>query len=385
MKKRIVIFLSQVFVLFKKELLQFLRDKILFYAVVYTYTINLIVVGYSLYLEVRNAPTAIYDQCKSVESRELIQSFSSSGRFDIIQEIDSLEEGDNLLFRGKVSFIISIPPDFSRNLWKGGDAKLMLSSDGTDSNQSIMALSYASVIVEDFVRKKLEKKMLPFIPLMSRGLFPEVKGKIRVRYNENLDEKKVSPLMELFRVTFSMCIILTAASLVREKEAGTLSQLFVAPISKTRLLTGKIIPVIFVNLLLLTVGCFMVCFIFDTPLIGNFLLFLLLSIPFLLFSVGIGLLLSDFSKNLQQVLLGAFLIIVPIMFISGSLIPIETMPKVLQILTYLFPLRYYNNIGTGIFLRGTSLSSFYIDALAMTVLGILSFVLSVIFFRKVLD
>lgn len=385
MKRRFILFTAQVYVLLKKEMLQFVRDKILLFIVLFTFTANLIVLGKAFTLEVKNVPTAVYDMSKSYESRLLVDGFRASGRFRFIKEIDSLKEGDRLLSKGEVSLILAIPADFATNLRKGARAKVLLSTDGTDSNQALIALSYAAQITGTFIEETLADRAPLLIPRMAKELIPQIEDKIRVRYNANRIDERYLSLMEMCRAAFAICVILTAASVVREKEGGTAAQLYVTPISKTTLLIGKITPVILILMVALLIGTLVNVAFLNTPLRGSYLLFWGLSVPFLLFSVAIGLLLSDYSRTLQQVLLGAFLVLMPIMFISGSLVPIETMPKVLQHLTYLFPLRYYLEIATGVFLRGVGIESFWRDALIMTGLGIFAFGVSVWLFRKSLD
>lgn len=385
MKRRFVLFTAQVYVLLKKEMLQFVRDKILLFIVLFTFTANLIILGKAFTLEVKNVPTAVYDMSKSYESRLLVDGFRASGRFRFIKEIDSLKEGDRLLSKGEVSLILAIPADFAMNLRKGARAKVLLSTDGTDSNQALIALSYAAQITGTFIEETLADRAPLLIPRMAKELIPQIEDKIRVRYNANRIDERYLSLMEMCRSAFAICVILTAASVVREKEGGTAAQLYVTPISKTTLLIGKVTPVILILMVALLIGTLVNVAFLHTPLRGSYLLFWGLSVPFLLFSVAIGLLLSDYSRTLQQVLLGAFLVLMPIMFISGSLVPIETMPKVLQNLTYFFPLRYYLEIATGVFLRGVGIESFWRDALIMTGLGILAFAVSVWLFRKSLD
>lgn len=385
MKRRLVLFFEQVYVLLKKEMLQFLRDKILLFIVLFTFTANIVILGKAFTLEVKNVPTALYDMSNSYESRLLVDGFRASGRFRFVQKIDSFKEGDRLLSKGEVSLIIAIPADFARNLRKGARAKVLLSADGTDSNQALIALSYAAEITGTFVTEMLADRLPMLTPASVRSLAPQIEEKVRVRYNANRIDERYLSLMEMCRAAFAICVVLTAASIVREKEAGTAAQLYVTPISKTTLLIGKIVPVIVILMVALLIGTLFNIVFLDTPLRGSYLVFWALSVPFLLFSVAIGLLLADYSRTLQQVLLGAFLILMPIMFISGSLVPIETMPKVLQHLTYFFPLRYYLNIATGVFLRGVGIGSFWADASMMAGLGLLAFSVSVWLFRKSLD
>ena len=385
MKRRLVLFFEQVYVLLKKEMLQFLRDKILLFIVLFTFTANIVILGKAFTLEVKNVPTALYDMSNSYESRLLVDGFRASGRFRFVQKIDSFKEGDRLLSKGEVSLIIAIPADFARNLRKGARAKVLLSADGTDSNQALIALSYAAEITGTFVTEMLADRLPMLTPASVRSLAPQIEEKVRVRYNANRIDERYLSLMEMCRAAFAICVVLTAASIVREKEAGTAAQLYVTPISKTTLLIGKIVPVIVILMVALLIGTLFNIVFLDTPLRGSYLVFWALSVPFLLFSVAIGLLLADYSRTLQQVLLGAFLILMPIMFISGSLVPIETMPKVLQHLTYFFPLRYYLNIATGVFLRGVGIGSFWADASIMAGLGLLAFSVSVWLFRKSLD
>jgi ABC-2 type transport system permease protein len=177
-------------------------------------------------------------------------------------------------------------------------------------------------------------------------------------------------------------VLVPAAGIVREKEAGTLEQLMITPITGAELIVAKIVPMILLKLVGLTIGIAMSMWLFGVPLRGSLLLFYGISVLMFLSSSGIGVLMGTVAQNMQQTLLLAFFILFPLAFLSGTMVPISNMPIILQWLTYLSPLRYYVDATLGIFLKGVGLEILWPQALALAVYGLVLLGISTLRFRK---
>ena len=177
-------------------------------------------------------------------------------------------------------------------------------------------------------------------------------------------------------------ILLPAASIVREKEAGTFEQLMVTPVSAAELITAKLLPMIAIKLVGLTIGIALSLWVFDVPLRGSVLLFYGISLVMFLSSMGIGVMLGVFAQNMQQTLLLGFFIFFPMAFLSGTVVPINNMPQALQWLTYISPLRYYVDVTLGVFLKGVGLDVLWPQTVALAALGMIFLSTSVFQLRR---
>lgn len=352
--------------LMRKEFIQFFRDKVLVILVLYSF-VETALCGWALSLETKHLSTAIYDLDKSAQSRAFMEEFRGSGYFDLDYYVENWEQLDGLLEGGAVTMGIVIPADFSRNLGRGRTAQVQLLADGTDSTTASLALGYAAQIARRYSQRiELERMNMTSEQL---SLLPRVVNQIRIWYLPGLEYSKFTMVSMVAAAVVMLGAILPAWAIVREKEAGTLEQLMVTPIRPYELIAAKVVPMIILKIVGLAIGVVISILFFGVPVRGNIILFFALSILVFLSSSGLGVWIANQSKNLQQALLLAFFILFPLMFLSGSIVPIESMPRILQYLTYLSPLRYYMTISMGIFLKGVGMEVLWPHALALAALG----------------
>ncbi len=260
--------------------------------------------------------------------------------------------------------------------------RVQLLVDGTNPNLGLVALGYAQEIVERR-SSRVRWERLGVQPGGGREP-PGVDVLVRSWFSPNLDSLPFMAVSEMFFDVMFVAMILSAAALVREREAGTLDQLLVTPARPGELILTKMLPMAAINLLGLAFCVFMITHWMGVTVKGSVPLFFLLTIPFLFAGFGIGMFVSTVVNNLQQALLTIFLLVFPIGFLSGSFAPLELLPQALQYLCYLSPLTYYNQIGFGIFFRGVGLSVLWPHVLALTIYGVIVFGLSVRRFRRVI-
>lgn len=365
--------------LLKKEFIQLVRDRRLLPLVLVAPVVQLLLFGYVVSTDIKHLSTVVRDQDRSAASRDLVKGFSNAGFFDINYYADSTKEIRRLMDRGDVAVAISIPPDFSRNLKRGETATIQLIFDGSDSSTTNTAANYASRIVQAKSTKIVVQRLARFPGLVGVG---SLDPRLRVRYNEELKSVNymVPGLISVILMITTM--ILTSVAIVRERERGTLEQLIVTPITRWELILGKTIPFVLVGfvevLLIILIGTLW----FQVPLRGDVGLLLAMCAVFIFNTLGLGLFISTVSRTQYQATITSFFFLLPAFLLSGFIFPIENMPKVLQYVTYLIPLRYFLVIVRGIFLKGVGLSILWDQALIMAGFGLVIFFLSVLRFQK---
>ncbi len=352
--------------LVRKEFIQFFRTRPLVVLVVWTIAIEIAICGYAITYDVTHVPLAVRDLDGSPASRELVARFARTEYFDARFHPGSAREMDDLLERGRVTMGLVVPPDFSRRLGQGLPATVQLLLDGSNSNSALIALGYGDRIVGAYARE------LAWRRLGRAGerpaIAPGVRNERRAWYNPALRSIDFEIVAMLTLGVMLIAVILPAAGLASEKEAGTIEQLLVMPFRPWELMLGKVVPTFVVSLASLGLALWLPWW-FGVPIRGSLLLFFALSALFLFSSLGLGLLVGTLAQNLQQALLLAFFVVFPVMVVSGTLVPVESMPAPVQLLSRLSPLRYYHEIGLGIFLKGVGLDALWPDALAMGLLG----------------
>jgi len=355
--------------LMRKEFIQFFRDKTLVILVLYTF-LEIALCGWALTLEVHDMPTAVYDGDRSAESRAVIEAFGALESFKLVKQVDQPSTLDSQMDKGDVRFGLVIPAGFSEALANGTPAELQLVFDGSNSSLAGQAAAEATELLREYneqiILARVERDGLSTYA----NLLPQVRNRLQVLYMPDLEYVHFVMLTMLGISVLLLGVLLPAASIVREKEAGTFEQIMVTPVSSSELIVSKIVPMIALKLVGLTVGILMSVWLFDVPLRGSLALFYGISALMFLSSSSIGVLMGTIARNMQQTLLLAFLLLFPLAFLSGTMVPIGNMPPFLQWLTYLSPLRYYVTATLGIFLKGVGLDILWPQALALTVFGL---------------
>ena len=359
--------MTRLTALVRKEFLQFFRSKPLIILVVWTIAVEIVICAYSITYDVKHLRLAIRDLDNSPASRELVSRFARTEYFDVGARPRSSRALDELLETGGATVGLVIPPDFSRRIDQGLTASAQLLVDGSNSNSALIALGYSSRIVGAYSRELDWQRLRAVVGDV--GPAPAVRNERRAWYNPALRSVHFEVVSMLTLAVMMIAVILPAAGLAWEKEAGTIEQLLVMPFRPWELMLAKVVPTFVVSLTSLALALW-VPWWFSVPIRGSLVLFFVLSALFLWSSLGLGLLLGTLAENLQQALLLAFFTIVPVLVISGVLVPVESMPGAIQLLSLLSPLRYYLEITLGIFLKGVGIEVLWPQAAAMGGLGL---------------
>jgi len=352
-----------------KELLQLRRDPkilpILFLAPV----IQLTLLGYAATTDIRRVELAVCDLDHTASSRELMEKLTQSTYFRLTAAVDSQDGLDRLLQSGQARVGLTIPVGFAADRTGGRPGAVQLVADGADALSGTAGLSYAASALQE--------------ASVAAGVLPLVELRPIVLYNPDLISRNFMVPGVLALILMIMTMMLTAMALVRERELGTMEQLLVTPLSPGHLIVGKLVPYALVGFIEFSTALAVVLFWFEVPLRGQFLVLLLLTLPFMLCTLGLGLLISTLSRTQQQaMMLTAFVFILPQMLLSGFAFPIQNMPAVFQWFTYLVPLRYYLVVLRGVFLKGVSLAVLWPQGLALLALGLAILGLARLRFRR---
>ena len=369
--------LERLLCMIKKEFIQIFRNSKMRAIVLIMPLVQSMVFGYAVTTDVKQVTTAVYDQARTPESRDLVDRFIHSGYFSVRQTIHSDREMDELIDRGIVAAIILIPPEFSGKLASGTTVAVQIVVDGTDSNTAGVVLNYAGNIIRNDAIEILRKRMdrpgweATGVHLQTRAWF-----------NENLTSRNFYVPGVIASIVMLVTLLLTSMSVVREKEMGTMEQIIVTPITSAEFIIGKTMPSIilgFVNMIFVTL---ISVFWFDIPVRGSIVTLLVANGFFLMTTIGAGLFISTLSDTQQQAMMSAFFFYLPAVLLSGFMFPIANMPDVVQAFTYLNPLRYFLIVIRGIFLKGVGVAILWPQILALFVLGSLILTLAVKRFHK---
>ena len=372
-----------------KEFLQLRQDKKMIPIIFVAPVIQIVLFGFAVNTDVINVPTVLVDQDKSAASRDLVSRFVSSGYFELVAVEERADAVSPWLVTGDAQLALVIGAGYGTALASGGTPRVQVIVDGSDSSATTVALGYASSIISGQAGEAMTTRLKG---LLARGGTPPTGagGRIelvpRVWYNPDLLSRWFYVPAVLAMVLMMMTMMLSAMGVVREKEIGTMEQLIVTPIRSWQLLVGKLFPFAVIGFIQTLLVSAVTVWGFKVRLAGSFPLLLGLTMLFVLSTLGLGLLVSTIVRNQQQAMMGAaFVLMIPMIYLSGLLFPIENMPRAIQYVTYAIPVRYYAEILRGIFLRGSGIDVLWPQALALLVMGISIMTVAALRFRKRLD
>jgi ABC-2 type transport system permease protein len=342
--------------LIRKEFLQTFRDVPIVLLVLYVFT-EIALCGWALTMDVRHIPTAVLDRDQSAASRALLERFRQADSFKIDFVVTSELELDRLMDRGDILIGLILPPRMERDLAQGKPVTMQAIADGTQTNTALIALSYVEQITGRYSTQIQVDRLDQLGKAQTIAMLPAVVNQIRAWYVPDMAYIHYGMISMVSLAVVMIGIQMSSASVMREKEVGTLEQLMVTPIRPLELILAKLLPMVILEIIGLIIGLLIAYFVFGVSAHGNpwvtLPLFFGLSTLAFLASSGIGMWIATVAKNLQQSLMIAFLILFPVMFLSGTLVPITSMPVWLQWVSFFSPMRHYLSIALSLFLKGT--------------------------------
>lgn len=350
---------------------------------------QLTIFGYAINTTIYNIATVVYNLDGRQDSRELVAAFQNTRRFEIVENVQSESAFQHAMASGRAKVGIKIPPDYTEKLLRGQQATVQVLIDGSDSQVATTALNAAALLG---LHKSLERGFAYAEAIQAAAardpaghLALPIQVRPRLLYNPDLKSAHffvpglIGIIMQL------VTLFLTSFAIVRERELGTLEQLFVTPVGRLGLMLGKLIPYALIGFVEMLIVLMVMVFGFGVPIQGDLVLLLALSFLFLFTALGLGLLVSTLAKTQLQAMQFAFIIMLPSILLSGFVFPREAMPTSMYALGFFIPATYFIEILRGIILRSASFVDLLPPITGLAACCVVSLGLSVARFQKQLD
>jgi ABC-2 type transport system permease protein len=360
--------MKQFFAFVKKEFFHIWRDKRTLFILLGMPITQIIIFGFALTNEVKNAKMAILDFSKDGSSKQLIQKISVSKYFDASVSLTNYQQVEPLFKKGEIKMVLVVPQNFANSLLHGNQAQVQLICDGSDPNVASTLSNYATAIIKSFQNEQTHEQKLPY----------RIETDIRMMYNPELKGAYsfVPGVMAL--ILMLTCAMMTSIAIVKEKEMGTMEIILVSPLKPFGVVIAKAVPYMLLSMVNVTTILLLSVFVLDVPIRGNLLLLISEGLLFTITSLALGLLISSLTDS-QQVamlisLMGLFL---PTTVFSGYMFPIENMPIPLQLLSNIVPAKWFYFIVKTIMIKGLGFAYVWKETLILVTMTLVLFVLSI--------
>jgi len=363
-----------------KEFLQLRRDRITFGMIVGIPIMQLALFGYAINTDPKQMPTAVIVSDHSEFTRTFVAAMKASDYFDIVEELPDEEAGRAALAQGRVLFVLTIPPDFTRRLLRGERPALLIEADATDPMATGMAVGAATQLSQAVARKDLAGPLARLA-----GGQPPFEVRVHRLYNEE-QIAQYNTVPGLMGVILSMTLVMmTGLAMTRERERGTMENLLATPVRPLEVMTGKIVPYIAIGLLQATIILLAARYVFHVPFMGSLLAVYLAALLFVAANLTVGITLSSLAQNQLQAMQLTMFYFLPNILLSGFMFPFKGMPTWAQYLGNLLPLTYFNRLISGILLKGNGWADLWPNVWPLLVFTVLIMALAVKFYRRTLD
>ncbi len=368
--------MSRLLALVRKEFLQLKRDTVTLRMIVIIPIMQTLLFGCAIDFDVKHLKTVVLDECRSPDSRELVARMTATGYFDVVDAVASQEALKKEIDSGRASVGLVIDRQYGKDLHAGEPAPALLVVNASDSVVSGQAMAVAGGVASELSVAELARRAgLPANPL-------PVDLRIRAWYNPDLKTSTfIIPGLVAILLTFTL-VQFTAMAIVRERERGTLEQLQVTPLTRLGLIVGKILPYLLIGLFQLTLIVLLMRFAFAIPIAGSLLLLYGAGLLFIAAVLGLGMLVSTVADTQMQAMQMSFFFMLPFVFLSGYVFPIDGMPSFFQWISYLIPARYFIEVIRGIVLRGAGLADLWEPLVWLIFYTVLIIAAAVLRFRK---
>jgi ABC-2 type transport system permease protein len=363
---------SRIIPIMRKEFIHIRRDFRTLIIIFVMPVVQLLMFGYAINMEIQNIDLAVIDHSNSPASHDLVRTFQGS-HFFTVTDFDGGESGVEKLFQQRqAKAALIIPPDFAPAINRPLPASVQVLIDAGDSNTAQLIQNYINGVVQIYNAE--------------RGVTAPFEARTTIQYNPSLKSAYffVPGLVALILMMISA--LLTSLTIAREKETGTMEQILVSPIRPLEIIIGKVVPYIFLAFADVILILLVARFWFNVPLIGNLVLILVACLLYVCVALAFGLLISTRARTQQVAMMGALMgTMLPTVMLSGFIFPIASMPKVLQLVTYLIPARYFLPIIRGVMLKGNTIFHLWAPLGALVLMGIVFLAISAKRFKMRLE
>jgi ABC-2 type transport system permease protein len=362
---------KRVYAVTRKEFIHILRDPTTLFFAIFIPVVELVMLGFAIDTNVRRVHTVVFDEARTQESRTLLRRFENSDDFRIVGEVFTDTELAGALVGGRARVGIKIPENYSRRVQAGQTAQVLVLVDGSESSVAAEAVNVANAIaLSESLDRLLGDRPLP------------VESRPRVLFNPDTRSPNFFIPGLLVVLCQMMAVMLTANAIVREKEKGTLEQLFMTPIRSGELMIGKMLPYLALTTLEFCVIAGLMRTIFSVPIRGNFLTLLCIALPFFLTMLGVGLWISTRAQTRDASMQMSIGTVIPSIFLSGYVFPLDSMPEFFWYVAKLVPTTWMIDASRGVILRAAGWNELWPNALVLSAQAVIALVASSLMFRK---
>lgn len=356
--------MQQFFSLVKKEFFHILRDRRTMFILLGMPIVQIILFGFALTNEVKNAKIAVFDQSNDVSTVALTSEINSSKYFDVEENLHSYKQIAETFRRGKVKLVVVFPQQFQNDLEHFNKAQVQLVADASDPNLANALTNYATAIIMDYQKRITNDRKLPYT----------INTELRMLYNPQLKGAYSMVPGVMAMVLMLVCTMMTAITVVREKEMGTMEVMLVSPVQPLKIIVAKAVPYFLLSMINILSILLLSVFVLEVPINGSIVLLVFESLLFTLTCLALGLLISSSADSQQTAmfisLIGMFL---PTIMLSGFMFPIENMPLPLRILSNAVPAKWFYAIVSAVMIKGAGIGIVWKETLILT--GIMLFLL----------
>lgn len=370
----------RIFAILKKEFVQLKRDATTLRMIIAIPIMQLLLFGFAINSDPKHLPTAILSEDNGIITRNILTALENSEYFTINHAITSPQEAKKLLQEGCVTFVVTIPANFSRDLIRGDKPNLLIEADSTDP----IAISGSLASVPEAIKQAINRDAKG--PLSSIASF-ESPYEIRIHklYNpEGLSRYNIIPGLIAIVLTMT-CVMMTALSLTKERERGTMENLLSMPVKPIEVMIGKITPYVVIGYIQATIILLASYFIFGVPILGNLVLLALSLLIFIICNLALGFTLSTASKNQMQAMQGSIFVLLPSILLSGFMFPFKGLPIWAQYIGSILPSTYFIRIVRGIMLKGSNFTEIWPNIWPLCIFMIVVTIITMRVYKTTLD
>lgn len=353
----------------RKEFLHIFRDYRTLFIIFGIPVAQILIFGFAVSTDVRNAGVAFLDLSKDEMTQKLTNKIISSGFFRQTENLVSYNEIEGIFRKGKTKVVIIFEKDFGNKLLNEGKANLSILADGSEPNTATLITNYITAIIADFNREIQGDQTN-----ISMLIQPEVK----MFYNPELKSQHMFVPGVITMILILICALMTSVTITREKEFGTMEVLLVSPLKPIQIILGKVVPYLLLSLINVVFILVLSWLVFGLAVKGSIILLLAESMLYIMLSLSVGILISTVSANMQQAIFISLVgMMLPTILLSGFIYPLENMPVVYQVISYVLPPRYFITIIKSIMIKGTGIMYVWKETLTLIGMTIVFIVLSV--------
>jgi len=345
--------------------------------------IQIILFGFAISTEVRNAQIAIFDPSKDVVTSSMKTQLQASPYFSIAEELSDYRQINDVFKEGRINMVIVFSENFAENLFHTGEAAIQIVADGTEPNQASILVAYASNILRQAINNEqlimnngqmtMNNENNPQLSIVNYQLLIEN----RMLYNPSMKGAFNFVPGVMAMILILICAMMTSIAIVREKEMGTMEVLLTSPLKPIYIILAKAVPYLALSIINLTTILLLSVYVLDVPVAGSLILLVFTSLLFIVLALSLGLLISTVvNTQLAAMLASGMVLMMPIMLLSGMMFPIESMPKILQWISTIVPARWYREAIQKIMIQGVGIKFVAKELLILTTMTVVLLVVS---------